>query len=147
MLLNDICDYLTSASAGGLVQMASTSGATSPNLAAGRRPSTPRSVVTLYEIGGLEPVHAMTASPGQAVVERPGLQVVSRSSDYETARLLAHRAWMLIDGFPDRLINGVRYKYGKCRQSPFSMGFDTQNDDPLVAFNADLVKVLSTTST
>lgn len=139
MLLDDISDYLTSQSGGAIV-------ATS-NLFVGRRPPVPDECVTIYETAGPPTIHAFNPLPGQAVVEQPRIQVVARGAaeDYAAARTLSHRAFMLLDGFPRRLINGVEYCWGSALGSPALMGYDELNR-PLVTFSIDLVKRLSTTS-
>ena len=139
MLAQDLGDYLTSQSGGTLTQ--------GTNLFLGARPPTPDACLTVYETGGLPPVHAFNPAAGQAKVEMARVQVVARAAgeDYEAARLLAHRAFVLLDGLPSRSINGVAYKWGAAIQSPFLMGRDEQSR-LLVACNFDIVKELSTTS-
>lgn len=135
MLLDDLKDYLTS-------QGGWTGGT---DLFVGTIEPTPDTALAVYETGGQSPVRGMGNTAGDHAVERPSIQVVSRAVSYATARANAQKAFLLIDGFPDRLINNVRYKYGEARQSPFLMGRDEQ-DRVLVAFNADLVKERSSTS-
>jgi hypothetical protein len=135
MFLNDMADYLTSA--GAFVQ--------ATDLFVGSIPPAPDTAVTLYETGGQAPVHAFNASPGQAKVEQPRMQVVSRAASYATARANAQKAFLLLDGLPTRTINGVSYFWGAAVQSPFLMGRDEQNR-PMVAFNVDVFKTMSSTS-
>ena len=134
MLLNDIGDYLSSQ--GGYVQ-AST-------LFLGKRPEQPDTCLTVAEWQGLPAVHAFSALPGQAVVERAVIQVVARGAaeDYQPTRLNAQNAWALLDGL-SRTINGVSYKWIKARQSPFLMGMDEEKRI-LIGFNMDVTKQLST---
>lgn len=130
-------DYLSS---GGV-------GTAGTDLFAGLMPASPDNAVTVYETGGRATVHAMHGSAGQAVVEQPRVQVVSRGAtdSYEAARAVAQKAFLLLDGLPSRTINGVSYFWGSAVQSPFLMGRDEQGR-PLVAFNADIFKQLSSTS-
>lgn len=137
MLLDDLTDYLSS-------QGGWTNGT---NLFAGVSPTKPDACLTIYEAPGLAAVHGMHGSAGQAKEENPAIQVVARAGaeDYAAARVEAHKAWKLLDGLPTRAINGVAYKWGMARQSPFLMGRDAQGR-VLVAFNVDIAKELSTTS-
>lgn len=138
MLLNDLGDYLSS---GGI-------GTVGTDLFLGTLPTAPDNAVAIYETGGLGAIHAMNPNAGQAKVERPRIQVVSRggANSYEAARAVAQKAWLLLDGLPTRTINGTQYHWGACVQSPFLMGRDEPANRPLIAFNVDLVKALSSTS-
>lgn len=138
MLLEDLGDYLSSQ--GGFVV-----GGTTGDLFLGRMPTDPLQAMTIYEYGGRANVHAMHASPGQAKEETVRVQFVSRAADYATARAVAQKAYLLIDGFPTRSINGCAYKWGTALQPPFLMGRDNEQR-PLIAFNAEIWKELSTTS-
>lgn len=135
MLLDDIADYLSS---GGL-------GTVGTDIYKGFMPETPNIVLTVYETGGQEPSRGMAASPGQMQNERPRVQVVVRCSeyDYQTARTKLNDAFRLLDGFGDRDINGVRYKWIGAIHSPALMGRDEQGRVKLVC-NFDVVKALST---
>ena len=135
MVLTDLGDYLTS-------QGAFTAGT---NLFEGLMHTTPRTAVCLYEGPGAGPVHAFNGSAGQAVEEHVAIQVVSRSTDYATARANAQLAYRLLDGLPTRDINGVGYKWARARQVPFLMGRDEEHL-PLIAFNVDVWKEQSSTS-
>jgi len=136
MLLNDMVTYLSSG--GGWT------GGT--NLFAGLLPPTPDEAIAIYETGGTAPEHTMGNVAGAGVLERPRVQVISRASTYEVARANAQKAWLLLDKLPTRTINGVQYYYGQAVQSPFLMGRDEQQGSPLVAFNVDILKAMSTTS-
>lgn len=109
------------------------------------RPDKPDVVLTVYETGGMPPVRAMRSSPGQAVVERPRVQLVMRGApyDYQTARTKMHAVMLQLDGLGDRTINGCRYLWLAAVQSPYLMGRDEDNR-PLVGLNFDVVKELST---
>lgn len=132
MLLDDLADYLSS---GGIA---------SP-IYKGVMPEGTDAAVAIYETGGTAPVHAMNPAAGMAVVERPSVQVVCRAAadDYEAARTKAHAIFKLLDGLPTRSINGVEYKWGSARQSPFLFGRD-EAGRVLIACNYDIVKELST---
>jgi hypothetical protein len=137
MLLADLGDYLSSGGCGTL----------GTDLFRGQMPPTPDAAVCLYETGGVAPIYSMGNTAGQAVVERPRVQVVVRGEQYgyEAARAIAQKAWLLLDKLPSRTINATRYLWGSCAQSPFLMQVDEQGR-PWLAFNADLMKDMSSTS-
>ena len=137
MLLHDLSDYLSSGGVGTL----------GTDLFVGQLPPAPDLATCVYETGGIAPIYSMGNVAGQAVVERPRVQVVVRGAqyDYETARAVAQKAWLLIDKLPTRSINGVAYKWGSCVQSVFLLQVDEQGR-PWLAFNADVLKEMSTTS-
>lgn len=137
MLLPDIGDYLSSGGVGTL----------GTDLFLGQLPPMPDAAVCVYETGGVAPIYSMGNVAGRAVVERPRVQVVVRGAqyEYESARAIAQKAWLLIDKLPTRTVNATRYLWGSCVQSPFLMQVDEQGR-PWVAFNADVMKEMSTTS-
>jgi hypothetical protein len=137
MLLDDMLTYLSS---GGVA----TSGT---NLFAGILPPNPDAAVAVYETGGRGTAKAMGNVAGQAHVEYARVQVVSRGSQfgYAAARQTAQKAFLLLDGLPRRTINGVQYHWASAIQTPFLMGLDEQQR-PMIAFNVDVVKALSSTS-
>ena len=140
MLLDDIADYLASQGGSGV-------GVVGTNLFKGYRPETPDLCLAIYETGGMRPTRAMTPSAGTVVTENPGLQLVGRSApeDYQTVRTRMHNAFVLLDGFPERSINGTLYKYIVARQSIQGMGRD-ENQRVLLVANFDVVKALSTST-
>ena len=142
MILDDLCDVLSS---GGLGTVASTA---NWGIYKGGLPTTPDKAVAVIETGGLAPVHAMAGSPGKMVAERPRVQVVVRSvataaGGYSTGRQKINDAYRLLDGFGDRTLNGVHYKWIGAVQAPFPMGED-ENARPMFAVNFDVTKALST---
>lgn len=138
MLLNDIGDYLSTGGVGTL----------GTDLFLGMMPPNPDLAICVYEAGGLASLHAMGNVAGQAKVERPRIQVVVRggSTGYENARALAQKAFKLLDGLPNRAINGTTYFWGAAVQPVFLMGRDGASHRPLLAFNVDILKELSSTS-
>lgn len=129
-------DYLSS---GGI-------GTAGTDLFAGYMPDAPNAAVAVYETGGISPIHRMspTAGLGAVVVERPSIQVVCRNvpEEYLTARTKAHSVFKLLSGLPDRSINGVSYKWGEARHSPFLMGRD-EAGRILIACNYDIIKEMT----
>lgn len=132
MLLDDICDYLSSGGIAGTIY-------------AGFLPETPDAAMVVYESGGRPPSVAMTPTAGTVSMEWPSVQVVCRdvAFEYAAARSRAHDVFKLMQGLPARTINGTQYHWATARQSPFLMG----RDEPgrvLVACNFDIAKALST---
>ena len=94
---------------------------------------------SLYEVAGLEGVQAFSTAANQAerVFDRPGLQVISRSTSYATARARAQTIYDLLDGMANRKLptsTGTLYVSISSVQAPFSYGRDV-NDRWLVACN------------
>lgn len=134
MLLDDIADYLSS---GGI-------GTVGTSIFKGVAPDTPDACTVVYETGGMGTVHAMGNSAGQAVLEQPRVQVVCRASaeDYEAARLKAHSVFKLMDGLPERLINGTKYHWGQSVHSPHLLGRD-ESGRVLITCSFDIKKALT----
>ena len=138
MLLNDLGDYLSSGGVGTL----------GTDLFLGNMPASPDNAVAVYETGGRGTVHAMNPSAGLAKIAYPHVQVVVRggTNSYETARAVAQKAFLLLDGLPTRTINATSYLWGVAIQGePFLMGRDEQHR-PIIAANYEIVKRISTTS-
>ena len=138
MLLDDITDYLSSSGVG-------TVGDT---IFKGLLPSNaPEVCVIVYETGGVQPIRAMSSAVGSVVVERPRIQVVCRAGeyDYAIARSKAQQIYALLEGFSERTINNVTYKYIAAVQSPFLMSRD-KDRRPAVVCNYDVMKTLSTST-
>jgi hypothetical protein len=139
VILDDLLDYLSTSGMG-------TVGSTADgSLFYSQLPPEVIACIGLFETGGLSSIHTFSGGPGNAVVERPRVQVVSRAATYATARARAQDAFMLLDGLANRTINGVRYLSITAVQSPFDMGRD-DNNYPRVACNFDVVKSLSTST-
>jgi len=135
MLLDEIADYL---STGGI-------GTVGTTLFKGYMPELPDTVMAVYESGGRAPYRAMRGAAGQAVAERPRVQVVARAAtyDYASARTAINDVVRRLDGAGDFTQNGVRYLWVAATQSPFVMGRDDQGRVK-IAVNFDVVKELST---
>lgn len=134
MLLDDISDLL------------STGGITTP-IYKGHIPALAgNAAIGLFETGGMNTIQTMSTGPGAAsTIERPRIQLVFRDLDGSVAMGVATVAFNLVDGLRERVINGVRYLWAQAVQSPFY--FDTDaNDRTWVAFNLDIVKALSTST-
>lgn len=121
MLLDDISDLLTT---GGVATTKYKS----------YLPEQPDDAFLLTETGGRGPVHGFAGSPGQALLEIAGLQVLRRSSSYQTARNGMDTVMGLLDGLSERTINATRYSYVEAQQVPFSLGRD-KSERSMVAVN------------
>jgi hypothetical protein len=135
VLLDDIADYLSSSGVSGSIFKGLLP------------PDAPEACVVVYETGGTTPIRAMSSVVGTVVVERPRIQVVCRAGeyDYPVARSKAQQVYGLLEGFNERAINGVTYKYMAAVQSPFLMSRDADRR-PIVACNYDCWKSLSTST-
>lgn len=94
---------------------------------------------SLYETPGLEGAQAFSTATNQAerVFDRPGLQVLCRSTSYATARSRAQTIYDLIDGMANRKLptsTGTLYVSISSVQAPFSLGRDA-NERWLVSCN------------
>lgn len=130
MILDDLCDFLSS-------------GGITASLYAGFAPDSNDPCVILYETGGSEPVRSFATGSG-VVLERPRVQVVSRSNqyDYASSRTTIDAVCKLLEGMPARTINGVRYQWCGALQSPFPIGRD-ESGRVLLACNFEVIKELS----
>ena len=133
MLLNDIATYL---------EAQSTRLTVGVNLTKSFMPDTPDTVTTLYETGGLFPLHAFSTGGGTRIYERPGLQVLSRSTDYEVARAVLEDVFVILDGLANTTLptaTGVAYAAVDAVQSPFEIGRDS-NDREKLSVNFTIMK-------
>jgi hypothetical protein len=138
MVADDLSDYLTSQGHGANT----TDTGTAPiSIFSNFSPTTPDQVVMVYETGGLSTVHAMASGPGQAVQERPAVQIRCRAQTQTSARTLADDVFNSLDGFRTRTINGTRYNYMEAIQSPFILDRDDEERE-VFAFNVRIMKDL-----
>ena len=102
--------------------------------------------IGLFETGGMSSLQTMSTGPGAAsTIERPRVQIIVRHRDASVAMAVATQAYTLIDGLRERAINGVRYLWAQAVQSPFYLDTD-ENNRILIAFNVDVLKALSTST-
>lgn len=134
MMLEDLRDLLSS-------------GGVTTTIKLGLMDDTADAQVQLAETGGIFPLHAMSTGAGNALVERPRVQVTVRDAPYNyiQARITMNVAYRLLDGLPTRTINGTRYHYIEAVQAPFALPPDA-NDRPLIVCNFDVQKALSTST-
>lgn len=136
MLLDDMLTKLGGASIG------LTSGT---NLFAGTFPDSPDTAAAVYETGGFFPIHAMSASAGNAAVERPRVQIVTRAVKYQTARQLAHNISQTLDGLSNATIGSTIYLLITAVSSPEPLGTDPSGRARIVQ-NFDVIKKLHTST-
>lgn len=131
--LEDWADYLASGGIGAV------GGSADWAIFKSRLPASPDKAVALSETGGLPSVKAMSTGPGQAVLRRPRMQVLVRSTPtgYSTGREKANAAFNLLDGFLERAINGTTYKWAEAVQDVFLLEYD-ENNRPVFAFNVEV---------
>lgn len=131
-LLDDLSDLLSSGSTG-----------LSGSIYLGRLSDTPDPQIAIAETGGMASVHAMSSGPGNAVLEMPRVQVLSRATTYASAKTRIKLVEGLLDGLRPRTINGVQYHFASAVQPPFLLEYDA-NNRPIVAQNFEIQKARST---
>lgn len=136
MILDDMLTHLGSSGVG------LTAGT---NLFAGTLPDSPDKACAVYETGGAPPVHAMGAGPGNALVEQPRVQVVTRAMSYQSARQLAQNVFQVMDGLTNATINSTSYLLVSAVNSPAAMGLDDRAR-PRLVMNFDIIKKVSTST-
>ena len=141
MLLDDVVTYLDAESTA-LAKLSGSAGNLSKAFMGDASP-TPDTMVTLYETGGSSPIHVFTTGTQTRLHEQPGLQAISRSTSYVTARNNAEVVFVKLDGLANTLLptatGGIHYVSIDAVQSPFSIGRDG-NDRHLVSVNFLVVK-------
>ncbi len=99
----------------------------------------PDTFVSLYDTQGFESSFTFSTSSTVSVAfEQPGLQILSRSVSYVTARDNAVLAHQVLDGFSGTL-SGTRYLSITAAQTPFFIGRDA-NDRPMFSVNFNIMK-------
>ena len=136
MLLDDMADYASSQGHGTI----------GTNLFKGALPSTPDACVAILgPYGAAPPVRAMAGSAGQALAERPRVQVIARDTRYDAAQKKAQDLWFSLDGVQARSINGVAYQSIFSLQQPFYLERDANNRE-VFAFNVEVIRSPATSS-
>lgn len=133
MILDDVATYL---------EANSTRLTIGVNLTKGFMPENPSTVTTMFETGGVSPLHYFSTSTGTRGYERPGLMIHSRSTSYETARSIIEDVYTILDGTANTNLptsTGVRYVSIDAVQSPFLIGRDS-NDRFLLSVNFIVTK-------
>ena len=100
--------------------------------------SIPDTLVSLYDTAGIGSEFTFSTGGTSVAFEQPGLQILSRSTSYITARDNAVLAHQVLDGFSGTL-SGVRYLSIEAAQTPFLIGRD-DNDRVLFSVNFNIMK-------
>lgn len=143
MILDDLATYLAAQSTaftvgatGNLVKGISLDAATVPN-----------TLAALYETPGSPTTFVFSTSTGSVGVvwERPSIQLLSRSTSYQTARNKAETAYALLDGLNQKNLptsTGTLYNEIVAAQPPFLLQRD-ESDRYIVAVNFEVRKARS----
>jgi hypothetical protein len=141
-LLDDIGTFLCAATSGFTLN-AGTSG--TGNLMKGQmtdNAKTPDTVVALYETAGWAPQWVFSTGSTSPAYETAGLQVISRSTSYQTARDYAYRAYRILDYVAGQALptdTGTPYYRIAAVGPPFAIGQDG-NSRFLLSCNFDVLK-------
>ena len=133
MILNDIAIYLEGNST--LVL--------GVDLTLALMPENPNTVTTIYETGGSGPLNAFSTGGGTRVYEQPSIQIITRSTSYQTARNIQETVFTVLDGVNNQAFpttSGTHYGSIDAVQSPFPLGRD-KNNRFKVGVNFDVLKV------
>lgn len=140
MLLDDIATYLAAQSTAFTV-FSGSAGNLAKSIALDVSPA-PNTVTVLYETPGTAPGFSFsTAANATVEYESPTLQILSRSTSYETARDRAQTAYTTLNGLAATLptSTGVRYLSIAAAQPPFLLQRD-EHDRYIVAVNFNVQK-------
>ena len=132
MMLDDVFTYLIGQS----------TRLNAANLTKSFMPENPGTITTLFESGGLWPLHFFSTGSQTREYERPGLMVHSRSTDYQAARANIEAVFTILDGLNDTGLptsSGTHYVGIDATQSPFEIGRDS-NDRFLLGVNFNITK-------
>jgi len=133
MLLDDIATYLAASS---------TRFGVGISLTVSIQPAAPGTLTSLYEAGGVSPVHYFSTGAQTREFERPSMQVIARSTSYQVARANIEEVFTLLDGIHDRGLpttTGTHYQSVDAIQSPFPLGRD-ENERWRLAVNFTITK-------
>ena len=131
MLSDDMADVLTS---GGIA---------SASLFIHELPERPHTAMVVVPTGGYGYERTMSASPANAPLERPSIQLRSRSTDAATAEALLMNGHVILNGLTERAINSIRYYYVRAVQTPMYLGRDEENRI-MFSCNYDILRAEST---
>ena len=133
MILDELAAYLATTGVG-----YSTVGT---DIFKGFLPDTPDSCLSVYEYAGLPSQKAMQLGAGQAVVERPRVQITCRGTarDYSTPRSNAKTVWQRLDGLGAQDMSAITYLFVEALGSPFELMRD-ENERVVIACNYQVQK-------
>ena len=137
MLLDDTATYLEANST--RLTVGSTAAG---SLTKSFMPESPNTVTTLYETGGLFPLHFFSTSTGTRGYEQPALQAIARSTSYQTARDTIEDVFTVLDNVAGTNLptaTGPLYVRIDAIQSPFLIDRD-ENDRFRLGVNFNIIK-------
>ena len=105
-------------------------------------PENPNTVTTIYETGGAGPLNAFSTGGGTRIYEQPSIQIITRSTSYETARNIQETVFTALDGVNNQAVpstGAVHYGSIDAVQSPFLISRDSNNRFK-VGVNFDVLK-------
>lgn len=105
-------------------------------------PENPNTVTTIYETGGAGPLNAFSTGGGTRIYEQPSIQIITRSTSYETARNIQETVFTALDGVNNQTVpstGSVHYGSIDAVQSPFLISRDSNNRFK-VGVNFDVLK-------
>ena len=138
MILDEIAKYLQTSGIGTI----------GTNIFKSYGTNLPNTALFIYETGGFRPQDVF-GSTCQAVWENPTIQIVSRSTNYKTARRIGDNAYRALINVTNETLKASSSDVGSfylrifANQAPFRLGVD-QNDRHLVACNFGVMKTFST---
>lgn len=136
-VLNEIAAHIAATSTG----YSAGPHATKIQIFIGDLPEDQRStLIALFESGGAPPVYTFGSTP--VLVERPTVQVISRSTSYATARTNATTIYNILAAVKGATLSGTAYTRVTPSQSPFDMGKDA-DDRHLISCNYIAEKAVS----
>lgn len=136
-VLNEIATYIAASST---ATFSAGPHATKTQIFIGDFPEDQRNtLVAIFEPGGAPPVYTFGASP---MLERPTVQVISRSTSYATARTNAFTIYAILAAIKDATLSGTAYTRVTPSQSPADLGKDA-DDRHLISCNYMAEKVVS----
>ena len=112
---------------------------------AGQLPIEPARAIGVRRTGGLPSTHTMSSGPGNAHLEWPTVQILSRAPTYQAAEQIATNVHHLLDGLRPRTINGTAYEWAQALQQPFELDRD-ENGRVIFACNYVIAKVKDTST-
>lgn len=105
-------------------------------------PDNPNTVTTIYETGGAGPLNAFSTGGGTRIYEQPSIQIITRSTSYETARNIQETVFVVLDGVNNQTVpstGSIHYGSIDAVQSPFLINRDSNNRFK-VGVNFDVLK-------
>ena len=128
-VLNEIATYIAAQST---ATFSAGPHATKTEIWIGRFPEDQRATaIALFEPGGAPPVYSFGSSP---MLERPSIQVISRSTSYATARANAKTIYTILAAVEGATLTSTVYTRITPSQSPIDMGQDA-DDRHLISCN------------